>query len=358
MNLIDKLYTEWAWRTKTGTPSMDNVDDKAVLGQLLLELVDTDGEVSKDELIKTIQNGEFTPEQLKTILNRVSSVAYREDIMKHLNSKGKAISAISKYIYNELIDNGDIQNYHALLNKLPNYESLGKSGNLYKIFAGKFSQETLKYLMDKKPSMGNVATGKGEIYLGTLVSDVKTDAPHGDVTGGGKTIEVKNSAARPAGQKVPFSKNANFVFTKYFVEKVNNLLSTPINISSVSGKRVFHRINIVLDYAMNENPELIDKVLEVAEEAINRVFVGVDLSGLQLKNFKEGNSINADGYELEFCKRFVKLYIESEKFDEILFLNDKSGNFIKIPSATIIGLLGKSIKINMKDGHPQWSYVF
>jgi len=358
MNLIDKLYTEWAWRSKTGTPSMDRVDDKAVLGKFLFELLNTDGEVSKDELIKTIQNGEFTPDQLKGILTRVSSIAYKQDIITYLNSKGKAISAISKYIYNELIDNGDIQNYYDLLGKLPSYDSLGKSGNLYKIFAGKFSQETLKYLMDKKPSMGNVATGKGEIFLGTLISDVKTDSPHGDITGGGRTIEVKNSDARPAGQKVPFSKNANFVFTKYFVENVNKIINTPVNISSVSGKRVFHRINIVLNHVIDENPELVDRVIEIAEEGINRVFVGIDLSGLQLKNYKEGNSINADGYELEFCKRFVKLYIESEKFDEILFLNDKSGNFIKIPSSSIIGLLGNSIKINMKDGHPKWSYAF
>jgi hypothetical protein len=38
MNLIDKLYTEWAWRSKTGTPSMDNAEDKAILDKLIKEL--------------------------------------------------------------------------------------------------------------------------------------------------------------------------------------------------------------------------------------------------------------------------------------------------------------------------------
>ena len=38
MNLIDKLYTEWAWRSKTGTPSMDNPEDKAILENLFKEL--------------------------------------------------------------------------------------------------------------------------------------------------------------------------------------------------------------------------------------------------------------------------------------------------------------------------------
>lgn len=38
MNLIDKLYTEWAWRTKTGTPSIDSAEDKAILDKIILDL--------------------------------------------------------------------------------------------------------------------------------------------------------------------------------------------------------------------------------------------------------------------------------------------------------------------------------
>jgi hypothetical protein len=28
MNIIDKLYTEWAWRTTSGTPDINNPEDK------------------------------------------------------------------------------------------------------------------------------------------------------------------------------------------------------------------------------------------------------------------------------------------------------------------------------------------
>ena len=45
MNLIDKLYTEWAWRSKTGTPSMDNPEDKAILDKLIKELAPVNEEV-------------------------------------------------------------------------------------------------------------------------------------------------------------------------------------------------------------------------------------------------------------------------------------------------------------------------
>ena len=42
MNLVDKLYTEWAWRARTGAPSMDNAEDRALLESIIAEL--TDGE--------------------------------------------------------------------------------------------------------------------------------------------------------------------------------------------------------------------------------------------------------------------------------------------------------------------------
>jgi hypothetical protein len=39
MNLIEKLYNEWAWRTKTGVPDISNPEDKAIFDELLNELL-------------------------------------------------------------------------------------------------------------------------------------------------------------------------------------------------------------------------------------------------------------------------------------------------------------------------------
>ena len=35
MNIVDKLYTDWAWRCKTGTPDINNPEDKAILESIL-----------------------------------------------------------------------------------------------------------------------------------------------------------------------------------------------------------------------------------------------------------------------------------------------------------------------------------
>ena len=56
MNITDKLYTEWAWRTKTGVPDINNPEDKVILESLINELTNTDGVVSKQEVVDAIQN--------------------------------------------------------------------------------------------------------------------------------------------------------------------------------------------------------------------------------------------------------------------------------------------------------------
>ena len=38
MNVIDKLYTEWAYRSESGTPDIKNPKDKAVLDAILSEI--------------------------------------------------------------------------------------------------------------------------------------------------------------------------------------------------------------------------------------------------------------------------------------------------------------------------------
>ena len=38
MNVVDKLYTEWAWRSKSGTPNIKDAEDKAILDDILSEL--------------------------------------------------------------------------------------------------------------------------------------------------------------------------------------------------------------------------------------------------------------------------------------------------------------------------------
>jgi len=358
MNVVDKLYTEWAWRSKSGTPSMDNAEDKAILDNLIAELTNADGQVSKAEVIDAIQKGDFSPEQLQSILNSVSGVAFKEDVLEFLNNKGKSVSSISKTIYNRLVENGDIQAYHQYIKGSPvSYDGLGSTGNLKAKFSKLFSEATINFLLDIKPQVGNVATGKGEVFLCAMTSDVNGDTSSGDVGVGTKGIEVKNKSAIPMGQKAQFGKNTDKKFIEDAIAAVNNILEEPIQVNT-RGKRPLHRLNIILDAVAEQDRDKIDGAIGAIDNAFRSNYPGLDFSDFSLKNYKKGNGIDADAAEQMFGKKVIKLYTDTEEFEEVFFLDDSSGNFAKVPSNKLVNLVGSKIKIWMKDGLPRWTYNF
>lgn len=358
MDIVDKLYTEWAWRTKSGTPDINNLEDKAVLDRLIAELTNADGQISKQEVIDTINKGEFTPDQLRSILNGISGVAYKQDVLKFLNGKGKAVSSISTRIYNVFVENGDIQAYHQYITGSPvSYDGLGTTGNLKTKFSKLFSDASLNFLLDIKPSVGNVATGKGEVFLCVLTSDVNGDTSSGDVGVGNKGVEVKNASAIPMGQKAQFGKNTDKTFIQDVIEGVNQFLEEPIN-PKTSGNRPLHRLNVIFSAVAEVDRTKIDDAISAADAAMRKNYPGLDLSDFSLKNFKQGGGIDADKAEQEFGKKVIKLYTETEEFEEVFFLNDSSGNFAKVASDKLVNLVGTKIKVWMKDGLPRWTYNF
>jgi len=358
MNVTDKLYTEWAWRTKTGTPSMDNAEDKAILNKLIAELTNADGQISKAEVIDAIQKGEFTPEQLKSILNGISGVAYKDDVLSFLNKQGKSVASISKTIYNRMVENGDIQTYHKYITDgAITYADFGTSGNLKSKFSKLFSQETINFLFDIKPQIGNVATGKGEVLLCALTADVNGDAPSGDVGVGNKGIEVKNRGAIPMGQKAQFGKNTDKKFIQDAISAVNLKLDNPIQVET-KGKRPLHRLNIILAAVAEQESDKIDVAIDAMDNALRSNYPGLDFSDFNLKKYKKGNAIDADAAEQAFSKKVIKLYTETEEFEEIFFLDDKSGNYAIVPADKLEDAVGSKISIYMKDGLPRFSYNF
>ena len=358
MNVTDKLYEEWAWRSRTGTPTLDNPEDKAILDKLIAELTNADGQVSKKEVIAAIERGEFSPEQLRSILNGISGIAYKEDVLSFLNNKGKSVSSISKTIYNRMVENGDIQAYHKYITDgAITYADLGSSGNLKGKFSKLFSQETINFLFDIKPQVGNVATGKGEVLLCTLTADVNGDTSSGDVGVGSKGIEVKNRGAIPMGQKAQFGKNTDKKFIEDAISAVNNVLDNPIQVNT-KGKRPLHRLNIILAAVAEQESDKVDASIDAIETALRSNYPGLDFSDFSLKSFKQGNTIDADAAEQEFSKKVIKLYTETEEFEEIFFLDDKSGNYAIVPASKLVDSVGTKISIYMKDGLPRFSYNF
>ena len=73
MNVTDKLYTEWAWRTKSGIPNMNNPEDKAILDNLLKELTEEKAPVTPDDIVALISSIAKDQDALKYIIKYIKN---------------------------------------------------------------------------------------------------------------------------------------------------------------------------------------------------------------------------------------------------------------------------------------------
>jgi len=201
MDVTDKLYNEWAWRTKSGTPSMDNPEDKAILDRLILELTE-DKEPSPLELLKQNLGKIADDSEAIEYLNRyVNHRTHRGPFNEYIASKQIDDGTISDFnapdtIFNILSKNNDLDKFLENLDKLPGFGALDVSGNLVDKLDGIVSKNSVVSLINLGGQEEGRGVGKAELALATLCKDVKMmKGEAGDLDWNGY-LEVKGTAAR------------------------------------------------------------------------------------------------------------------------------------------------------------------
>ncbi len=360
MDIITKYLNNIAYKFPKGYPDVNDSKDMELLNEMVKDFIkedEADGVVSKEEIIKVLQDEDFTPEQLARILSSVSGIKFKKGIIDYITSKGKGPAKVADNIYNKMVATGDVPKYAEYLDNMKDYSYLGDGGNLKEKF-NFLSDELVEFILKLEPSIGRVSTGKGEILLSIMLKDVQDAVSGGDIEAGGKEIEVKNKGAVPMGQKAQFGTNTmETVYTD--IEKgINPKLANDISLKGVVRKRPINRIGIIFDQIKEEQPEAINDYLVVLGNALKKNYPGLDFSKLDMKSYVSGDDFNWLQLEQDFSKEIVKLYIKSEGFQEVFFLNDISGNYKKVSTNKLIDELGKGVKIYIKDGLPRWSYDF
>lgn len=153
MSIVDKLYTEWAWRTKTGIPDINNPEDKAILDKLLKEA--TEEVRSTEQVIKELQSvGVKDAYTLRSVTNTYNN--YSEEQKQRFN----------KYFRKLSLSQSD----------------LDIIGDVYSDF------------YDAKASKG---MGRGEVMIIMGVKDSKSGGTaEKDILVNGKTFEVKELSGK------------------------------------------------------------------------------------------------------------------------------------------------------------------
>jgi hypothetical protein len=205
MNVTDKLYTEWAWRSKTGTPSMNNPEDKAILDNLLSELV-VQGP-TKDDIIDYIKNAELDDKQIAKLYQRVSNFGNYRSIKSTMNKKGygnlaKKYSIQIQQIIEDL-PREDAEKFSTYLQDESNqatFPSSNHTGNLLETLKSKtgLSDATIRAVFfhtaqDEKKR----GVGMGEIAMSLLFKNVSnTVGGKGDLSIDGGEFEIKGNGAK------------------------------------------------------------------------------------------------------------------------------------------------------------------
>tara|TARA_R100001591_G_scaffold72417_1_gene80616 strand:- start:395 stop:1459 length:1065 start_codon:yes stop_codon:yes gene_type:complete len=200
MNVTDKLYTEWAWRSKTGTPDINDPEDKALLDSIIAELTEQT-ESPYSQLQTNISKIQDDPEAVDFLNRYVNNRRFRAPFDEYIANQNIDSSTLEDTdapdaIFNILSKNGDLETYMNNLDKLPGFESLDTSGNLVTALDSIVSKESANALIRLGGMEGGRGVGKAELGIATLCKDVQMmKGQAGDLNWNGY-LEVKGTAAR------------------------------------------------------------------------------------------------------------------------------------------------------------------
>ena len=210
MNITDKLYKEWAWRSKTGTPSFDNPEDVKILHNLMENLgvineEDQSQEVTKQDIIAYIDQADLDDKQILKLFNRVKNFTNYRAVRDTVITKGfhqKIQKQYAKEIQDLLEDLPDVDNKKLVAylqdeSKQMEFPSNTRKDNLFSTISKTgLSNNVVKALArHTAQDEGKKGVGMGEIALALLFKNVDS-AGKGDLTLDGGEFEIKGYGAR------------------------------------------------------------------------------------------------------------------------------------------------------------------
>lgn len=207
MNVTDRLYNEWAWRSKTGTPSMDNADDKAILDQLLSELITEEEQaaaISREEIVDLVASIQDDQEALAYVKRYITGRPKQAGFFKTCAEADITDSTIEgakapKALFGILNDNDDLDNFQRYVDSGQLlFKDLGLTGNLIsKLQSTGLSTDSITRIVNFGGYEGGRGVGKAEVGLALFIKDVgMMTGGKGDLSWNGKYLEVKGSKGR------------------------------------------------------------------------------------------------------------------------------------------------------------------
>ena len=353
MNITDKLYNEWAWRTKSGTPSMDNPEDKAILDSLIKELTEESNiEDIRKNLFNILQNIS-DPSELTKISKYAYNLGFAKGIDSYLESKNLTSKDIT-YFKSLLSDLGKTGEFAKLAEAPPTLvlkqEIDGQSipgGNYYDQIPGFEANELKSLYSDMKDSIkGTVSMGPGESFLSVFFKNVFVASGKGDLEINGSEVELKSRTGKTGALAAPsyVTRGKADNLKKELVAFVNKT-----NIEDEDKEELESNIASTgpwpkkLDYI---HGALLSKGLESRNiiSGLSKVVSSWYKNKLRLdiSKFFTNDGFNHSEFTVELAKQLARDYYTEHKFSAFM-ISDPDGNFKYYEESGFVDAIGGDI---------------
>jgi len=348
MEVTDKLYTEWAWRTKSGIPDINNSDDKAILDKLILELTEAD-ELSDQDLQKnliSIISNTTDVDTLKRIMKYAKNIGYGDSMKTYLESKNLSRKDIL-YFQSLLSDLGKTGEFAKIASNPPTFDKGGS--NYFKQIPG-FTPDELKSLYgDMKDSIqGTVSLGPGEAFLSVFFKNIEKAQAKGDLKIDGEEVELKSRTSNTGALVAP-----SYVVRGKSTELIKDLVKVS-NKFNLDGDAAQELTNYLTTKGTSW-PYKVDGLYKAiiqggfnrssAKDRITKTVSSWYRNKLKLdvSSFFTDNEFKSGEFVISLAKQLARDYFNEHKFDGFM-ISDNLGNFKFYNGGSFVDAIGSDLK--------------
>ena len=348
MNVTDKLYNEWAWRTKSGTPDINNPEDKSILDKLMLELTEAD-ELSDKELQKnliSIISNTTDVDTLKRIMKYAKNIGYGDNMKSYLETKNLSRKDIL-YFQSLLSDLGKTGEFAKIASNPPTFDKGGS--NYFKQIPG-FTADELKSLYgDMKDSIqGTVSLGPGEAFLSVFFKNIEKAQAKGDLKIDGEEVELKSRTSSTGALVAP-----SYVVRGKSTELVKDLVkvSNKFNLDGDASQELTNYLTTKGTSWPYKLDGLYKAIIQAgfnkssAKDRITKTVSSWYRNKLKLdvSSFFTDNEFRSGDFVISLAKQLARDYFNEHKFDGFM-ISDNLGNFKYYNGDSFVDAIGSDLK--------------
>jgi hypothetical protein len=350
MKVIDNILLEWSYRCPDGIVDLNDSNKVKILFEILKPLLNED--IDDDILNALINTDTDTKEKiLKQLQKQNKSIS--KDLRELLADK--KLGSLSKNVIfdaRETNQEDDLVDYLESSNQITLQDLLGGENLLTLFETTPLNDDFIQSLVDITGTIGNVAVGRGEVALITLLKGAQK-ADKGDILVGDKDIEVKNRSTSSGAILAPekLKRGSSKDISALLVKAIENMFTSDEFknelITAISKKRTeggwLSKIDVIYKgYLINQQN---NKTKADFKKEINSILKSLyGQYAVDIEDYLGEQDFNIDKFKLDISKTLAKDYYEEYKFDYILFI-DPNLNYSIFSKGEFIEEIGNKIKI-------------